>query len=299
MKRIVLLGVKPNEDQKTRLEKLGHVEYLLSPSSSEELLAQTAGAEILYSDGAFLLDSLSKLRNIFITYPYVELGVFKSEELKEKRVSVANAQGGNRSSIIEWVVFMTLALFRQFIPLVRAKENLQVELQESLNGKKALIIGKGSIGSKIAAPLEALGMRVSFFERGDNLIEKSADADVIINALNVNSMSKNLLDDKFFLSLKKESFFITFVRPYTYSLDGLLKSIGSGIVKGAAIDCDPEKFGDTTNKFYQKALQNQAVLVTPHIAFSTKQAVTNGLEIGIQNIEAFVAGKPMNVLTKR
>lgn len=296
---IVVLGAKLNSNQIARLEKLGKVKYLPSPSSSEELLKQAEGADVLYSDGAFLLNSLSKLKNVFVTYPYVELGVFNSEELKKNGVLVANAQGGNRPSIIEWVMFMVLALFRKFIPMVRAEKNFPVELQETLVDKKVLIVGKGSIGTKIAIPCEAFGMKVDFFMRGNDLQEKSASADLVINALNCNSSSKNLLDERFFMSLKKGAYYLTFARPYTYDMDGLLKAIDSGVVAGAAIDCDPEKFGDTTNKFYQKALSNPKVLVTPHIAFSTKQAVANGAEIAVQNIEAFIAGKPQNILTKK
>ncbi len=299
MTKIIVLGTNLKDDQKARLEAIGEVKYLSSPSSSEELLKQAKEADILYSDGAFLLVSLAKLKNVFVTYPYIELGVFNSEELKKNGVLVANSQGGNRPSIIEWVMFMTLSLFRKFILMVRATKNFPVELQESLSGKKVLIVGKGSIGTKIAVPCESFGMEVDFFERGDNLIAKSANVDLVINALNCNSTSKNLLNEKFFMSLKKGAYFVSFVRQYTYSLDGLLKSIDSGIVGGAAIDCDPEKFGDTTNEFYQKALSNPKVLVTPHIAFSTKQAIANGAEIAVQNIEAFIAGKPQNMLTKR
>jgi phosphoglycerate dehydrogenase-like enzyme len=299
MTKIVVLGANPNDSQKKRLEALGEVKYLPSPSSSDELVKQVAGANILYSDGAFLLDSLHKLKNVFVTYPYIELGVFNSEELKKNGVLVANAQGGNRPSIIEWVMFMVLSLFRKFSPMVRATGNITVELQESLNEKKVLIVGKGSIGTKIAIPCEAFGMKVDFFERGDDLRVKLADADIVINALNCNSTSKNLLDEKFFMSLKKGAYFVSFVRQYTYSLDGLLKSIGAGIVGGAAVDCDPEKFGDTTNEFYQKALSNPKILVTPHVAWSTKQAIVNGAEVAVQNIEAFIAGKPQNILTKK
>lgn len=298
MTKIVVLGANPTDKQKTRLEALGEVKYLPSPSSSDELVKQTEGVNVLYSDGAFLLDSLPKLKDIFVTYPYVELGVFNSEELKKKGVTVANSQGGNRPSIIEWVMFMALALFRKFISLVRADKTISVEVHESLNEKKVLIVGKGSIGSKIDIPCEALGMKVSFFERGNDLIDKAANADLVINALNCNSTSKNLLDEKFFMSLKKGAYFVSFVRRYTYDLDGLLKSIDNGIAGGAAIDCDPEKFGDTTNEFYQKALSNPKVLVTPHIAWSSKQALVNGAEIAVKNIEAFVAGEPQNVLTK-
>jgi phosphoglycerate dehydrogenase-like enzyme len=142
-------------------------------------------------------------------------------------------------------------------------------------------------------------MDVDFFNRGDNLAEKSKDADLIINSLNCNSTSKNLLDEKFFSGLKAGSYYLTFSRPYTYDIDGLIKAINSGIVAGAAIDCDPEDFGDTTNEFYQKCLANSKILVTPHIAFSTKQAVAKGREIAIQNIESFIKGNPQNILNKK
>lgn len=298
MKKIIVSGPSLSDQQKQRLEKIGEVKYLQSPSSSNELIKQVQEADVLFSDGAFLLKSLSKFKNLFITYPFVELGVFNSDELKKNGVLVANSQGGNRPSIIEWVMFMTLSLFRKFIPNVRVTKNFAVELYESLQQKKVLIVGKGSIGSKIAAPCEALGMQVSFFERGDNLLTKSKDADLIINALNCNSTSKNLLDENFFMSVKKGAYFVSFVRQYTYDLDGLIKSLDAGMLGGAAIDCDPEKHGDTQNAFYQKCLANPKILVTPHIAYSTKQAIDNGKEISVQNIEAFLKGKPQNILTK-
>lgn len=297
--KIIVSGVIPTDNQKARLEVLGEVKYFPTPLDSQDLVKQAQGGDVLYSDGKFLLPSLSKLKNIFVTYPYVELGLFDSEELRKNGVVIANSQGGNRSSIIEWVIFMILSLFRKFIPLVRINNNIPVTVEESLNGKKVLIVGKGSIGSKIGIPCEAFGMKVRFFERGDDLLEKAKGSDLIINALNCNSTSENLLDKKFFMSLKKGAYFISFVRQFTYDLDGLIGAINSGIIEGAAIDCDPEKFGDTTNEFYQKALSNGKILVTPHIAWSTRQALINGEEIAIQNIEAFIKGKPQNVLIKK
>jgi len=262
-------------------------------------LGKVGNADVVCSDGKHLLESLPKLKNIFVTYPYVELGVFNSEELEKNSVFVANAQGGNRDSIVEWVMYMILSLFRKFTPQVRATKSFPFEPHESLHGKKVLIVGHGSIGSQIGVLCKAFGMKVSFFERGDDLTSSSQDADLIINSLNCNSTSRNLLDTSFFMNLKKGCYYVAFIRPYTYDIDGLAKSIDAGIVAGAAIDCDPESSGDTTNAFYQKALGNSKILVTPHVAFSTKQAGINGREIAIQNIESFLKGKPKNILRKK
>lgn len=298
-KKIVTVGIGLDNDQRERLQKLGEVVEYESVNSIDDLVAKSKGADVLFSDGDFLLDSLLRLKNIFVTYPYIELGAFDSAELAKNNVLVANARGGNRDSIVEWVMYMILGLLRDFKPRVRATESFPFELKESLVDKLVLIVGHGSIGSQIGVLCEAFGMKVNFFNRGDDLLAMGKGADLIVNALNCNSTSKNLLDENFFMNMKKGAFYVTFVRPYTYDIDGLIKAIDAGIVAGAAVDCDPEGYGDTKNAFYQKALSNEKMLVTPHIAFSTKQASANGREIAVQNIEAFLAGHPQNVIEKK
>ncbi len=298
MKKIIVVGVNFNDDQKQRLSKIGEVQYIEDTSSSEEFLKQVQGFDVICTNSDFLLENLPKLKNVFVTYPFIEIGSFDSEELKKNGVFVANTQGSNRDSIIEWVIFMTLSLFRQFIPMVRTTQSFPFELKESLFGKKVLIIGKGNIGTKLGTVCETFGMNVDFFTREDNLSEKSANVDLVINCLNCNPSSKNFLNEDFFMSLNKGTYFISFVRYYTYDIDGLIKAIDNEIVAGAAIDCDPEDAFDVTNDFYKKALSNPKILVTPHIAFSTKQASVNGREFALKNIESFIDGNPINILTK-
>lgn len=298
-KKIILLGVNIKEDFMQRLRNLGEVEFKESPSSVEDFLEKTKSANIIYSDGSFLLESLPKLKNVFVTYPYVELGVFNSLELEKNGVFVANSRGGNKNSIVEWTMYMILSLFRNFTPMVRATESFEFQLNESLNNKKTLIIGKGSIGSKVGELCQAFGMNVDYFSRGDDLKLKSKNVDLVVNSLNCNSSSKNLLSEDFFLSLKKGSYYVTFSRPYTYDIDGLINSINQGIVSGAGIDCDPENFGDTENDFYKKALKCPKILVTPHIAFSTNEAIENGGKIAIENIEAYLSNDLQNIVKKQ
>lgn len=298
MNRIIILGINLSDEHRARLSAIGDLHIMDDPESVDDFLLKSEGADIIYSNGDYLLESLPKLKHVFITYPYIELGSFSSKDLKENGVIITNASGGNRDSIVEWVMYMVLALFRQFSSKVRAIESPPFALQESLNGKRVLVVGHGSIGSQIGVLCEAFGMEVKFFERGDDLLASSKDVDLVINALNCNPSSKNLLNESFFMNLNPGCYFITFARPYTYDIDGLIKAIDNDIVAGAAIDCDPEDSGDTTNEFYQKALSNPKILVTPHIAFATKQASANGKEIAIQNIEAFVGGELRNVVKK-
>src|SRR3972149_2182895 len=298
MKKIIVFGVKFDDLQKKRLERLGEVEYASSPASAEELVTKSKGYDVICSDGSFLFDSLPKLKNVFVTYPFIALEAFNSVKLKKNGVYVANTQGSSRETIAEWAMFMVLALFRQFIPLVRTKKQPEFQLYESLVGKKILIVGKGNIGTRIGDLCTAFDAKVDYFVHGDNLLKKSSDADMVINCLNCNSSTKNLLNEKFFTSLKKGAYFVSFVRYYTYDIDGLIKSINAGVVAGAVIDCDPEEVFDTSNAFYKKALANPKILVTPHVAFSSKFASANGREFAVQNIENYLAGHPKRILTK-
>lgn len=299
MKNITLAGSFPwTDEQKTRLHLLGNIKTVTNYSTSKEWLDAVSGSDVILSDGDFLLKNLENLTNVFVTYPYIELGAFDSEKLKSKGVLVANTKGSNRDSIVEWVLFTTLALFRKFPDYLKTRESKPFTLTQSLAGKKVLIVGKGSIGSRIGEVCTAFNMDVDFFARGEILREKASSADLIINALNCNSSSENLLDEDFFMSLKPGSFFVSFVRPYTYNLAGVLKSLDANILAGAGIDCDPETPYDTTNAFYQKCLQHEKVLVTPHVAFATKEASANGREIALQNIEAYIAGTPKNLISK-
>ncbi|HUS25972.1 MAG TPA: NAD(P)-dependent oxidoreductase [Nevskiaceae bacterium] len=299
MKKIALDGdFSFTDEQLARLNALGQVEKLANASSGEEWLESVRGYDVVCTWGDHVIENLGKLENLLVTYPYTELGSFDSEELAKKNVFVANAQGGNRKSIAEWTMFMILSLYRQFPKFLRTIEQYPFTSTESLEGKKVLIVGHGTIGTEVGERCEAFGMTVDYFNRGDDVVAKVGQADVVVNALNCNPSSKNLLDAEFFPKMKQGSYYVTFSRPYTYDIDGLIAAIDAGTIAGAGIDCDPEPLFDVSNDFYKKCLSNEKILVTPHVAGVTKQAAANGLEIMVQNVEAYVSGTPRNILKK-
>lgn len=299
MKKILLDGdFNFTDEQKARLEAVGSLENLEMITTDEEWLDKVKGYDVICTWGDHVMPNLAKLENVLVTYPYTELGSFNSDELAKNNVYVANAQGGNRKSIVEWTVFMVLSLYRQFPKFLRTVEQYPFTSTESVEGKNVLVVGHGTIGTEAGDRMSAFGMNVSYFNRGDDLISKARVADVVINALNCNASSKNLLNADFFASMKHGAFYVTFARPYTYDIDGLIKAIENEIVGGAAIDCDPEPLFDISNEFYKKCMTNEKILVTPHVAGITKQAADNGIEILVQNVESYLNGNPKNILSK-
>lgn len=65
MKKIVTLGIDVSADHKKRLESVGKLEIKKSPSSVEDFVSKAQGADVVYSNGAFLFDSLPKLEQFF------------------------------------------------------------------------------------------------------------------------------------------------------------------------------------------------------------------------------------------
>ena len=299
MKKIALDGdFNFTDEQLARLEAVGEVQKLGATSSDEEWLSAVQDYDVICTWGPHVLENADKLKDVLITYPYTELGSFDSTALAERNVFIANSRGGNRKSIVEWTMFMILSLYRQFPTFLRTTEQHPFTSTESLEGKQVLIVGHGTIGTEVGERCEAFGMIVDYFNRGDDLQAKASQADLVINALNCNASSKNLLDVNFFSGMKQGAYYLTFSRPYTYDIDGLSAAIDAGIVGGAAIDCDPEPLFDVTNAFYQKCISNEKILVTPHVAGITKQAATNGIEILVKNVEMYLAGTPQNIVKK-
>jgi phosphoglycerate dehydrogenase-like enzyme len=298
--RIVVTGSVPfDAEQIRRLQRLGYLTIAGNAGSSDEWLKQVDGADVICSDGKYVAENLERLHDVFITFPFVEIGAFDSDALRRRNVLLANARGSNRDSVVEWAVFMALSLLRHFPDYVSADRELRFERHESLSGKNVCIIGAGDIGGHLGKVLEALRAKVRYFTRDDELKRAAEGCDVIVNCLSSTPSSAQLLDREFFHSLKPGACFISFVRPYTYDVDALVDALDDGILSGAAIDCDPQLPFDTGNAFYRRLLKHEKVSVTPHVAFATTQAGKQGLDTVVENVEAFANGQPQNLLVKR
>ena len=193
MKRVALDGeFNFSEEQKERLEKIAEVKQLDKPASAEDWLKSVKGFDVVCTWGDHVIENLNNLENVLVTYPYTELGSFDSKALEKNGVYVANARGGNKKSIVEWTMFMILSLYRRFPEFLRTTKQYPFTATESLEGKNVLIVGHGTIGTEVGERCESFGMIVTYFDRGDDLLSLTKDADVVVNALNSGPTNKNL-----------------------------------------------------------------------------------------------------------
>ncbi len=288
-------------EQKARLDKLGDVTYYENLPTGEEYLERIKGADIICSGTAGLKDVYAQLKNVYITVGFVSVAFVDLDVLKKNNVTISNAPGANRYAVSEWIIGMMIMMGRQLDMFLNSKENLRKEgklppLTPGLAEKSVTILGKGQIGLRVGEIAKSLGMTVNFFGRGDDLYLSVKGADYVVNTLSSNSTTKNLLDGTFFAAMKDGSYFVDVTRAEIVDEDAMLKALGGGKLAGAASDCGGILVGDTEDPLYQKLLKHPKVYVTPHISYNTPLSMKIGSDIMIDNVEAWIKGKPQNTL---
>ena len=283
-----------------RLNSMGEVIVHNSrPQSGEDWLSRCEGADIICCGMSGFRDEYQELKDVFISLPYVGTSFLDREILKKNNIKVSNSPGCNKDAVSEWIIGMMINLFRE-LPFYISNNDLPKgkapDATLGLVDRKVLIIGKGNIGTRVGKICEALKMNVDYFTRKDDLVEKSKDKDILINCLSSNETSKNILNEEFFASLKKGSYFISVSSHEVYDPQAMFESLDNGILTGAGIDDGLMSSGDVSNPFYQELLKHSKILATPHIAYNTDVTDRVGNQMMIDNIEAYLKGKQVNII---
>ena len=289
-------------EQRKRLEVLGDVKYYSElPKDAAEYLERVKGADIICSGTAGLQDAYAELRNVYVTVGFVSVAFVDTKVMKKNGVIISNAPGANRHAVTEWILWAMLNLLRKFNTALNRVENYRNDgnlppLNESLADKKLVILGAGNIGLHVGKLAEAFEMQVSYFKRGGDLHDAVKGADVIVDTLSSNPSTEKLLDESFFKNLKKGSYFVSVTRAEIADQDAMLQALDSGILAGVATDCGGALVGNTDDPLYQKMIAHPKVLATPHISWSATKSLQVGNDIMIDNVAAYLRGKPQNIV---
>ena len=285
-------------DQQARLEALGKVTYYNERTgNADEWLERTKGNDVVLSGVFGIVDKWQELHDTFVSLPFVGVSWADPRILKEHNVTISNSPGCNKHAVAEWIMGMLLMMTRELDKYLNIKDmpfNKMPPAGFGLPGKKLVILGKGNIGLCVGDAGKAFGMEVDYFQRGDELLSKVKDADVIVDCLSSKPETQDLLNAKFFNSLKGSVYFVTVSAGKVLDVDAMFAALDNGKLKLAAHDSFLA--GDTSNDLYQKILNHPKVYATPHIAYNTDITDRTGNDIMIDNVEAWINGKPINVV---
>jgi phosphoglycerate dehydrogenase-like enzyme len=257
-----------------------------------------------------------KLRWVAIRSAGVEtvLHLSGGTDLRDSNIILTNNQIVQGVEIADHAMAMLLSLARTIPKYIKMRESGKwVGNRDGLielNGKTAVVIGVGGIGSQIAIRAWAHGMKVIGVDpedipwspfvtrivKPDMLDQVIPEADVVFISAPHTEKSHKMMGPKQFDLMKKDSYFIAVSRGGIYDLPSLVKALDSKRLAGAGVDVtDPEPLpeGNALWKF-------DNAIVTPHIAGRSDKDAARMNDTIKENIRRFADGRPLiNVVDKQ
>jgi phosphoglycerate dehydrogenase-like enzyme len=306
-KKILVTGLTPDAVQD--LQKSAPRAKIVSVKNEQEAVAQVADADAIL--GTISPELVRKGKNLkwFQTYSagvetYLHLS---TPDLKNSNITVTNCKIIQGPEIADHALAMLLSLTRGLPKIIanRSREEWDPNSYDAieLNGKTAVIIGVGGIGTQIAARVSGFGMTVigvdpkdipfmPFVKRvvkPDQINEVIPLADVVFISAPHTPESTGIMGPKQFDLLKKGSYFIAVSRGKLYDMPSLVRALDSKKIAGAGVDVtDPEPLpkGHPLWKF-------ENAIITPHIATRSDQLQSRRMVVLKENINRFVNGQPL------
>ena len=106
--------------------------------------------------------------------------------------------------------------------------------------------------------------------------------------------TRNLIDTEEFQMMKREAILINTARGGLVREEALVEALQAGTIAGAAFDVLSEEPPRQGNILLDQNLPN--LIVTPHIAWASREAMQTLADQLIDNLEAFVRGEPRNLV---
>ena len=233
---------------------------------------------------------------------------------RERGIVVSNIRNYASHTVPEHVFMLMLALRRNLLAF-RA-DVMQGEWQKAaqfclftqpvrdLYGSTLGIIGSGSIGKSVAQIAQAFGMKVMLAEhKGETTVRPGytafntvlRDSDVLTLHLPLNEMTRYLIGQPEFECMRPGALLINTARGGLVDEAALLQALQSGRLGGAGFDVLAKEPPTEGHPLLDINLHN--FILTPHVAWSGIEAMQTIADQLIDNIEAYIAGAPKNLLT--
>ncbi len=230
---------------------------------------------------------------------------------RERNIVVSNIRNYSVHTVPEHVFMLMLALRRNLLAFgndlldgawQRADQFcLFTHPVRDLHGSTLGLIGHGAIGQAVERLALAFGMSVLIAEHkgaatvrpGYTDFEQTLrDSDIISLHLPLNTHTRNLISSREFGLMKSSALLINTARGGLVDESALLEALRSGQIGGAGFDVlntEPPRQG---NPLLDLNLPN--FILTPHVAWSSREAMQTLADQLIDNIEAFFHGTPQN-----
>lgn len=332
MARIVFFDTEKWEEEyvKNALSSLGAI--ITEEKLDETTVSKYQDAEVIscFIYSKLTREILEKLPSLkFIStrsmgYDHIDLGY-----CKEKGILVANVPTYGAHTVAEHTFALILAISRKIVPSVEQARRGDFSSHDlegfDLNGKTLGVIGTGNIGANVCNLGLSFGMNVLAFNRSQNpdlvakgvkyveLDELLAGSDIITLHLPHNKQTEHIINLSNLDKIKKGAILINTARGALVETQAIAEGLEKGILKGAGLDVLEEeshlreekeflsqeylnKIDIKTEFLNHVLLTRDDVIITPHNAFNSKEAIEEIMEVSVSNIKNFVNNAPSNIV---
>ncbi|MCR4942489.1 MAG: D-2-hydroxyacid dehydrogenase [Campylobacter sp.] len=227
---------------------------------------------------------------------------------KLKNISVKNVASYSTNNVVEHtfaLLFATLKRLNFYVDYVKNGEWVKSEIFtnvsqsiDELNGKNFGVIGLGEIGQKVAFIAQIFGAKVCYYSTSganfnpnftstslENLLKT---CDIVSIHAPLNEKTKNLITKKELEMMKKSSILLNLGRGGIVDENALAWAIDNKDMRVCldVLECEPMR----ENHPLLNVKNQENLLITPHIAWASKEARTTLVERISQNIKEFLGG---------
>lgn len=248
-----------------------------------------------------VIDACKNLKFIDVAFTGVDHIDLKCAE--RRKIAVSNASGYSNESVAELVVGMVLSLLRnvrQVEERCRAGLTKDGLVGSELMGKKIGVIGTGAIGARVAELFHCFGCEIIAYDKFEKdipyiqympLDEVLKNADIVTLHCPLTEETKGLINADRLSLMKKNAYFINAARGPIVDSEALAAALNEGRLAGAGVDVfetEPPLSVD------HPLLHAKNCIVTPHIAFASKESMILRAEIVFRNLREWMNGNQIN-----
>jgi glycerate dehydrogenase len=227
-------------------------------------------------------------------------------------ITVCNVRGYGTPSVVQHVFALILALTTQLPRYLEAVNDgrwqrhtqfciLDYPIRE-LNGLNLGIVGYGTLGQGVAEVAPAFGLNVLVAQRPGGkprdgrlpLQELLPQVDILSLHCPLTDDTRNLIGRRELQAMKSDALLINTARGGIVNESELVEALGAGEIGGAAFDVLTEEPPRNGNVLLDAVLPN--LIVTPHIAWASRESRQRVVDIVTANIQAYLDGTPVNVV---
>ena len=289
------------------LHKLGNL-LVFDTTEPEQIIERARDAEVIITNkvriGPEIIDSLPGLKLICVAA--TGMNNVDTAYAREKKIVVKNVVSYSTDSVAQLTFSMLLMLVNRpdyYDSFVKsgnyARSNLFTHhgpVFWELAGKRMGIIGLGNIGRRVAKIAEGFGMEVVFYSTtgsNNNINYKRFDLNTLLRTSDVVSIhapltegTRDLITYEKLKLMRACAVILNTGRGGILNEAGLARALNENVIAAAGIDVFTEEPIRSDNPLL-KVLNREKIILTPHIAWASREARERLIEKIAKNIESF------------